>query len=144
MSTQTNTFTPLSLTDGQAKTIGSAAFKLFKKRLRDGRMKTGRGSQSALGLARTLADILKIDAGTGKATAEPETAGTEIVSHLSLRKDRLKNPASDDAHSTSGRQATAIAHSYKPDRNASLSNTSSMSLQLASSMASSRASTTIL
>ena len=62
--------------------------KLFKKRLRDGRMNTGRGSQSALGLARTLADILKIDAGTGKATAEPEAAGTEIVSHLSLRKQK--------------------------------------------------------
>lgn len=30
MSTQTNTFTPLSLTDDQAKTIGSAAVKLFK------------------------------------------------------------------------------------------------------------------
>lgn len=88
MSTQTNTFTPLSLTDDQAKTIGSAAVKLFKKRLRDGRMNTGRGSQSALGLARTLADILKIDAGTGKATAEPEAAGTEIVSHLSLRKQK--------------------------------------------------------
>lgn len=88
MSTQNNTFTPLSLTDDQAKTIGSAAVKLFKKRLRDGRMNTGRGSQSALGLARTLVDILKIDAGTGKATAEPEAAGTEIVSHLSLRKQK--------------------------------------------------------
>tara|TARA_B100000929_G_scaffold8378_1_gene7062 strand:+ start:15396 stop:15779 length:384 start_codon:yes stop_codon:yes gene_type:complete len=88
MSTQKNTFTPLSLSDDQAKTIGSAAVKLFKKRLRDGRINTERGSQSALGLARTLADILKIDADTNNTNAEPEAAGIEIVNHLNLRKQR--------------------------------------------------------
>ncbi len=88
MNTQNNAFTPLSLSDDQAKTIGSAAVKLFKKRLRDGRMKTERGSQSALCLARTLADILKIDADTNNTNADPEAAGIEIVNHLNLRKQR--------------------------------------------------------